>query len=697
MSMRRGSSGLGSDGLPISSGGTGARRFAQKQQDKHATAEQVAQKAAEAKVAVERAAAEQVAAEQVAAAPLPPAPPPRSPQRASGTRRASSGRQQLGSDGLPISGGARLFVPKQHAEAEPEPESPSPPPQQQQRALEGLDKFCGCELKPRLTARPLSKFVDGTVIFIVSYVWYTLFAHYLLSLNTNPSCSGLMEDFQLFIGDNVNVNVNVNRRLFSNSTVGAVGSAFDALFPEPMAVGSAFDALFPEAFVLDEDDCDSSSAAAQALFALSAIVLGALFVALVCKDSRHRAVAAVLPKVIGMMVGWAGGAALKVWMQEISSAVIDGQCTGELSEWQTGACGGLQRRLVLASLNLLVMLGTTAASALIMLTVNSCFGNVELGDSKWQDSLENALMMIWRLCSRALTVSSAIAWAYVIESFVLIEASSAKDVALRLALSGLVFTSFLAWRMSIVQARIDTLTDEVKGLEATRLGVAMDRAGWLWMKARAEFYRLVESSSGWLVGCLWTDVLFAFTREWITSSLHSGLLAITLLLFACGWLLIMSEDDTLSSQAATVTRYFVTNALSFVVGWACVLVFFDLQPRVEAQDDRPHLHQLEAFGIFLLFGPALTYGPTAWSKCPGPQQPMWSTAPEAHPTSASGLSFPPPRSDAKRRLLRTRLALQCLPRVADSAAVDHLGLIHYKYNTMAPKSWRCANKLQTMV
>merc|ERR1740130_2441082 len=115
--------------------------------------------------------------------------------------------------------------------------------------------------------------------------------------------------------------------------------------------------------------------------------------------------------------------------------------------------------------------------------------------------------------------------------------------------------------MSIVQARIDTLTDEVKGLEATRLGVAMDRAGWLWMKVRAEFYRLVESSSGWLVGCLWTDALFAFTRQWASSPLYSGLLALALLLLACGWLLITGEDDTLSSsearEAATVTRYFV--------------------------------------------------------------------------------------------------------------------------------------------
>ena len=223
-------------------------------------------------------------------------------------------------------------------------------------------------------------------------------------------------------------------------------------------------------------------------------------------------------------------------------------------------------------------------------------------------------MMTWRLCSRALTVSSAVVWTYVIEGFVLIEASSAKDVVLRLALSGLVFTLLLAWLTSKVQARIDMLTEQVQALGSSR--VSTER---LWKEARAEFYRLVESSSGWLVGCLWTDALFALTREWASSPLYSGLLALALLLLACGWLLATGEDDTLSSsearEAATVTRYFVTNALSFIVGWACVLVVVDLQPHVVARDDRPH--QLETLGIFLLFGPALTYGPTAWSKGPG--------------------------------------------------------------------------------
>ena len=134
MSMRRGSSRgslLGSDGLPIFDGGQGAQRFA----DKHATEEQKARKAALAKEAAEKAEAEQAAAEmaaaeqaeaEAAAAENVAAAAAAAAANARHTvRRQSSGRQQLGSDGLPITAGARPLVPKKQKEPEPEPESRS--------------------------------------------------------------------------------------------------------------------------------------------------------------------------------------------------------------------------------------------------------------------------------------------------------------------------------------------------------------------------------------------------------------------------------------------------------------------------------------------------------------------------------------------------------------------------------------------
>ena len=88
MSMPLGSSGLGSDGLPISGGGTGAQLFAQKQQDMSETAEQTA---AEAKAAAERTAAEQAAAEQAAA---------EQAQRATAERAAALRSTAYGTGGL---------------------------------------------------------------------------------------------------------------------------------------------------------------------------------------------------------------------------------------------------------------------------------------------------------------------------------------------------------------------------------------------------------------------------------------------------------------------------------------------------------------------------------------------------------------------------------------------------------------------
>ena len=135
---------------------------------------------------------------------------------------------------------------------------------------------------------------------------------------------------------------------------------------------------------------------------------------------------------------------------------------------------------------------------------------------------------------------------------------------MRLALFGLLFTYALSRLTSLVQGRIDLLTEEAAALQKG--------AGYVWKKGRAEFYRIVESSSGWLVGCLCTpppppsiaasppavplpppprpaprpppsrqvgclctDALFALVGQ--QGALRSALLALALLLFALGWLL----------------------------------------------------------------------------------------------------------------------------------------------------------------
>ena len=140
---------------------------------------------------------------------------------------------------------------------------------------------------------------------------------------------------------------------------------------------------------IDAIDCDESPAATQAMFALGLIVVGALVVGVVCDDTRSKAVAAILPKMIGMSVGWAAGDAFKKWLTEISIALTG--CTGGLTEWESGTCEqGIKAALLNAALSLCGM----AVCAIVILAVKPCTHSVEIGKAAWQDALENSFMMV---------------------------------------------------------------------------------------------------------------------------------------------------------------------------------------------------------------------------------------------------------------------------------------------------------------
>ena len=223
--------------------------------------------------------------------------------------------------------------------------------------------------------------------------------------------------------------------------------------------------------------------------------------------------------------------------------------------------------------------------------------------------------------SRALTVTSAIVWTYVLEGFVLIRVGGGEnEVGIRLVAFGMFLTYSLAKLVSMCQKEQDrlmkvleaeakrcSLTSSTRGVpsptnaantEQTEqkgehsltgvMPIIESRAATIWRGALAEFLRLVESSSGWLVGCVWTDALFAFIGQQ-SVLVHSGF-ALALLLLSALWLILSGEDDTLERAEAReegkVRRYFVTNALAFIVGWAWVLVLFALEPHMKARPSR---------------------------------------------------------------------------------------------------------------
>lgn len=195
------------------------------------------------------------------------------------------------------------------------------------------------------------------------------------------------------------------------------------------------------------------------------------------------------------------------------------------------------------------------------------------------------------------------------------------EVGYRLVAFGVFLTYSLARLVSMCQEKQDRLAQVLDAeakrrslISSTRGGVAMDtedlaavaaapmpptkpagcmptlgsRAATIWRGALAEFLRLVESSSGWLVGCVWSDALFAFVGQQSVLS-HLGF-AVALLLLSALWLIWSGEDDTLEArearEAGKVRRYFVTNALAFIVGWAWVLVILALEPHMQARPAR---------------------------------------------------------------------------------------------------------------
>ena len=192
----------------------------------------------------------------------------------------------------------------------------------------------------------LAKFFDDSVIYISSFACQFLLSVYLFSLHPVPGCV-----------------------VRSETTLNGESSA--------------------RRLTLDAIDCDESPAATQAMFAIGLIVVGALIVGVVCDENRSKAVAAILPKMIGMSVGWAAGDAFKKWLSETSIALTG--CTGGLTEWESGTC---ERGIWLALLNATLSLCGMAVCAVVILAIKPCTHHIELGEAPWQNALENSFMMV---------------------------------------------------------------------------------------------------------------------------------------------------------------------------------------------------------------------------------------------------------------------------------------------------------------
>ena len=102
-----------------------------------------------------------------------------------------------------------------------------------------------------------------------------------------------------------------------------------------------------------------------------------------------------------------------------------------------------------------------------------------------------------------------------------------------------------------------------------------------------QFLALVEGATAWVTGSAWTDAIVAWTSLGVyPHSAHVVIRALgattVLTLFAVAWLSVWGQrhaggiSDHAKGSREEVELFFATNALTFVVGWAWIVLFRDL-------------------------------------------------------------------------------------------------------------------------
>jgi len=143
---------------------------------------------------------------------------------------------------------------------------------------------------------------------------------------------------------------------------------------------------------------------------------------------------------------------------------------------------------------------------------------------------------------------------------------------------------------------------------------------------RAQCLALLEGALGWVSGCAWTNFVIwglPSIRAWPTPlvTLQDFAIAVTLTLLAVGWLLFHAEDprhiarlsaagdDGGQLDRASIERYFVTNAMSFFVGWCHLTYLRDVVTMVRVRLGPRGLGTASAGQALVVFafGPVLTF------------------------------------------------------------------------------------------
>lgn len=403
-----------------------------------------------------------------------------------------------------------------------------------------LRALCQCDSKPMLNLlhdtvsdarEPVLRFLEGTIVYVLSKEWADLLAVYIFRLHAQPYC--LPQDID-------------------GTWLSCTDSGVSAFMARACGTGRQTPRV-----------CSAEAAAwVQAGYAI--VLLFVAQRARIMASSVYRHGADTATSMTGMCVGWSAGAAAVQWFRELDDEPRRPHSHASnlsLAMAMTLACatalacgaGAPTDEWVLAGKALRTLVCVVWTFALTEL-LKSGLTQGQLGGARIE--VWERLQLLWAI---SLTAVLSIGEGYLVRCRRWIELHEA---AARRAAESEVAPS----------SRRSSCASRACG------------AARAWTSSLLE---LLEGAFSWTTGCAWTDALLSnigsltsYPTPSVTTS--DAAVAMALLGVALGWLLLGGEprpgglQDEDKLDRSKVERHFLTNAASFFVGWVWVVLLRDI-------------------------------------------------------------------------------------------------------------------------
>lgn len=286
-----------------------------------------------------------------------------------------------------------------------------------------------------------------------------------------------------------------------------------------------------------------------------------------------------LPMMLKYTTGWAFAFATDKFLREVKAAhpglcamtlrgeacVFNANHSAALVPEVEPDCTGLE--IGFASL-------LTVTSAFVLLKIQPWAQNIEWGDGRCIDFVEDLVSDLWSMVARGCTITVMSAWYYASYRTVLVGA----DGPLLTTKLLLLWAGVSTFAGAMFSAALELMEIRIKSSSPKLAAGHRD----LVVEAACSFSDLVQAAMSWVAGCAWLDVaivIFPTLSEAMPPDIDvlaiNVLLALAAAAFAVAWFVVTGEPvyggDDIASRA-TVERFFVSNSFSFFVGWVWLVV-----------------------------------------------------------------------------------------------------------------------------